>query len=353
MQYRVLADKSYRATSPVIGFCIVDNAMIGYSLVAVTSQHQAIPIELMMHPDHAEIQFTAPTSTPTPATPKSPTSFFQASRSSTSQRDSIKDKAYISLLEREPFDIPKFSSRRPAASLPLVAQAAGTLQVLITPEALRSLGSQVEAIRTDIREATRRMNAIQARISLQHREMQRQLLKLADLQDQIEAYTSQSADSRKTQLLIRAENVVENQKALCQRLDKVLQRLMDAHATESETGLSEFEKAWFGELRRMKREVGPREGTGNRDEADSRSLWARTNLVSAELLSSPALFFNGVDNEIHSSSTTSTCSNPRSRNSTRKIWNGGGREDPDKVWYPDWEVPSTGACKDDLLKSWS
>ena len=72
---------------------------------------------------------------------------------------------------------------------------------------------------------------------------------------------------------------------------------MDAHATESETGLSEFETAWFGELRRMKREVGLREGAGNGEKADSRSLWARTNLVSAELLSLPALFLNGADNE--------------------------------------------------------
>jgi len=77
--------------------------------------------------------------------------------------------------------------------------------------------------------------------------------------------------------------VVERQKALCGRLDNVLQRLMDAHATDSETGLSEFEKAWFGELRRMKREVGSLEGTGSGDEADSRSLWARTELLKHHL----------------------------------------------------------------------
>jgi len=170
MQYRVLADKIYRATSPVIG----------YSLVAVTSQHQVISIELTLHPDHAETQSTALTSTPAPAPPKSPTSFFQASRSSsyTPQRDPIKDKVYISLLEHEPFDIPKFSSRRAAASLPLVAQATGISQAVITPDALRSLGSRVEAMCTDIREATRGVNAVQARISLQHREMRRRLLKL-------------------------------------------------------------------------------------------------------------------------------------------------------------------------------
>jgi hypothetical protein len=113
--------------------------------------------------------------------------------------------------------------------------------------------------------------------------MQRQLLKLAELQDQIAANSSKSADSRKTRLLIRAETVVENQKALCRRLDSVLQRLMDAHAAESETGLSEFEKGWFGELRRMKREVGGPEGTGDGEDADSRSLWVRTELVSLAL----------------------------------------------------------------------
>lgn len=249
----------------------------------------------MMHPDYTQAQPDPPT--PSPVPPKSPTSFFQTSRIPTSspQRVPIKDKAYISLLEREPFDIPRFSSRRTAASLPpissssprSVAPAFGSPQASITPDALRSLGSRVEALRTDIRETTRGVNAVQARISLQHREMQRQLLKLAELQDQIAAHPSQGVGSRKNQLLIRADRVVEGQKALCRRLDSVLQRLMDAHAIESETGLSEFEKAWFGELRRMKREVGGPGGTGGREEADSRSLWARAELVGVELLSLP------------------------------------------------------------------
>lgn len=243
-----------------------------------------MPIELVMPPDHAEVSPAPPIHTPDP--PKSPTSFFQASRTSSFplSKDSIKDKVYISLLEREPFNVPKFNSRRVAASLPPVASrpvtpASGAQQLPISPEALRSLGSRVEALRTDLREATRGVNAVQARISLQHREMQRQLLKLAELQDQITSHSSQDANSRTNHLLIRTENVVERQKALCGRLDNVLQRLMDAHATDSETGLSEFEKAWFGELRRMKREVGSLEGTGSGDEADSRSLWARTELV--------------------------------------------------------------------------
>jgi nucleoporin NUP82 len=319
-EYELTVFNCTRVTSPVIGFCIVDNAMIGYSSVAVTSQYQAMPVELMMHPDHTEAQPAPPTSAFVP--PKSPTSFFQASRiPSSPQRVSIKDKAYISLLEREPFDIPKFNSRRTAASLPpiaspsspSVAPAFGTPQAPITPDALRSLGSRVEALRTDIRATTRGVNAVQARITLQHREMQRQLLKLAELQDQIAAHSSQSTGSRTNQLLIRAESVVEDQKALCRRLDHVLQRLMDVHASESETGLSEFEKAWFGELRRMRREVGGPEGG---EEADSRSLWARAELVSVEFLS-PLLSLI-LSSIIHSLSIISTYSNPRSRKSTRK-----------------------------------
>lgn len=137
------------------------------------------------------------------------------------------------------------------------------------------------------------VNSVQARIDLQHKEMKRQLLKLGDLEEMIGAAlasTSGNGDVKGkgvntgTTLPSRVQSVIQVQQDLVSRLDKVLQRLMDSYSPN----LSELETAWFAELGRMRREVGKppaglnaSQGNNSGDsDADGRSLWARTELVS-------------------------------------------------------------------------
>lgn len=164
-----------------------------------------------------------------------------------------------------------------------MASARGTPQAPITPAVLRAFGARVESLRADMRDASSAVNTVQKRIELQHREMQRQLLKLGELEVLISALNSTpslpSNSSPGSKVLSRVHGIVDAQKALGARLDSVLQRLMDAHASAYDSGLSEFESAWFAELGRMRREVGVGGDANGGGEANGRSLKARTELV--------------------------------------------------------------------------
>lgn len=140
-----------------------------------------------------------------------------------------------------------------------------------------------------MRDISKGVNTVQGRIDLQHREMQRQLLKLAELQELIASASSSPSSinpgsKQKGDMQARVERIVATQTALGSRLDVVLQRLMDAHSATYEEGLSEFEKEWFGELGRMKREVGA-------DEQEGRSLKGRADLVNTFYLSTSFFSF--------------------------------------------------------------
>ncbi|KAF8318139.1 hypothetical protein DL93DRAFT_2054844 [Clavulina sp. PMI_390] len=261
-----------KATAPVIGLSIVDNAFISYSLVAVTSQYQAIPLGLHVRP---ELSSSARPSTSIPSDHKKAPSPQQS-------------RAYISILEKEPFSIPTFTPRRAAASLPPLNPASSGLgqsraQPAITPQVLRSLGSRVEALRADMRDISPSAPSSQPQPQLQQQQQSKNAFSAFFPKSTPSPPTPPAPAPSSQPLLDRVTTITNTQNALNKRLDTVLQRLMDAHAIESESGLSDFEKAWFGELGRMRREVGGRIGDGGEDEQDGRSLWSRTQLLKHQI----------------------------------------------------------------------
>lgn len=107
--------------------------------------------------------------------------------------------------------------------------------------------------------------AVELRAELQVKEYQQQQAKCQEM-------TSLLAQlgSRYTELAARARRVMDKQRMLSARSDGILQAMVDKASPE----LSEHEKKWFEELRRMKEEVA---GAGRYDEG---SLAARARLVS-------------------------------------------------------------------------
>jgi nucleoporin NUP82 len=91
------------------------------------------------------------------------------------------------------------------------------------------------------------------------KELSRQLTKLeelkrrsGDLRESTLGATSSTGNSAGG-LVSRMNKVEENQVALLERLDRVLQRLMESH--QGQDKLSQYEKKWFDELGRMEKQV--------------------------------------------------------------------------------------------------
>ncbi|KAF8317032.1 uncharacterized protein EI90DRAFT_3134078 [Cantharellus anzutake] len=255
-----------RSTTPIVSVGVLDNSAVNYSLIALTAQYQAVPITLTLRPLEEESQdvLLSPV-TPSKSDPKIPLFSPQSVVS-----------AYISLLTKQPFVVPTFRSQRAMVSITPPRGPTSPTQI-ITPETLRMLGKHVEGFRSDMRDVTSAVGALQDRIALQKKEMERQLSKLVELVGFIDtlkpaAGLSSPFDASSTSE-DRVEKVVATQRSLLIRLDRVLQRLMDSYSPK----LSEFETKWFAELGRMDREING--GKGVDDDVEGRSMKSRATLA--------------------------------------------------------------------------
>ena len=260
---------SRRTSAPIHSVAIISDVYLSYSLLALTSSLQQVGLELSLRVDSPPSPSLSPAKLSSSSLPPTPSS------SSTSH--------YISLLGVEPFTIPSILADRsglPTKPRVLLSQSNGGSKPFesISPENLRFLGKTVQSFRSDIRDTLSAGSTVQARLDLQLKELERQLSKLASASDMAEELRNGEVGAGgKEGLRKRVERVMETQGALIGRVDKVLQKLMDNH----QPLLSDYEQKWFGELGRMKEEVGLQveravEGGG---------LKARTALVSSSRLS--------------------------------------------------------------------
>ncbi|KAL7409546.1 hypothetical protein BDY24DRAFT_366825 [Mrakia frigida] len=228
-------------SAPIHSVAIISDVYLSYSLLALTSSLQQVGLELSLRVDSPPSPSLSPAKLPSslPPTPS-------ASSSSTSH--------YISLLGVEPFTIPPILADRsglPTKPRVVLPQSNGKPLESISPENLRFLGKTVQSFRSDIRDTLSAGSTVQARLDLQLKELERQLSKLASVSDMVSDLRDGEVGGKEG-LRNRVERVMETQSALIGRVDKVLQKLMDNH----QPILSDYEQKWFGELGRMKEEVG-------------------------------------------------------------------------------------------------
>lgn len=140
---------------------------------------------------------------------------------------------------------------------------------MLTPDTLRYLGTTVERVTGQIREILLAAKATDMHVQLQRTEFARQQAKAKELVERVERLRGERQEITKAKL----ESVRDGQKALMTRIDRILGAMMRNASPE----VSEHERRWFEELRRMKDEVV------GRGRYDHDSLAARTSLVSVTL----------------------------------------------------------------------
>ena len=175
--------------------------------------------------------------------------------------------AYISLLGTESWEPPTslFSTGLPAT--PRLATP-GSKEFRITPDTLRFFSSKVDEFVTRIHGVESAYRQADARIDLQHEELDRQVTKISDIQ----MLLGELRGARQDRIEARTRAIQAGQKALVARLDRVLAELMK----RANPTLSDNETKWFDELGRIREQVL---GAGRYDEE---SLKARTQAVRSD-----------------------------------------------------------------------
>jgi len=172
---------------------------------------------------------------------------------------------YVSLLGTEVYRPPAIVTSSSGLPSQPKLSAPGSKEFLLTPDTLRFIGTTVGQITTQIRELEIAYQEAIARVKIQNQELQRQSAKCKDMEKVVERLKGPGRVTDEGRL----SEIQDEQKNLLARLDRLLQALMKKASPE----LSEHEKKWFEELKRMKVDVL---GSGKYDED---SLVARTRLV--------------------------------------------------------------------------
>lgn len=229
---------------PVVGLSPLNDIYLGYSILLLTSALQLVGIDLPLRVDASLLpSTTSSSSTPLPSrrgVSSDPPAYL-----------SLLDAPFPSLPALEPRSsplLPRLALKPPPNSSSHSTQGQPP-EVIITPATLRFMGKAVETFRHEIRDLVAAADTVQCRLELQLRERKRQLAKLLELA-QLSDGLRRSTGGREG-LGGRLERVAQAQEALLGRMDRVLQRLMNAH----QPVLSTYETRWFAELERLEKEV--------------------------------------------------------------------------------------------------
>lgn len=245
-------------SNPVVALDIVNDAFLGYFLLALTANLQLLPLALSLRVEETSGEGVEE----------------KEHKKGAEGADHTSEhlKHYSSLLDAaHPIDL---DAAHPIDLTRGLDGGHTRDAIAITPQTLRYLGGVVSNVRRHTHALTASANSVQDRLSLQIRESARQIDRLA--------HVAQVATNPSNQAGVgsgkggRVHAVSLDQLALLARMDRLLQRLMDRH----QPTLSVHETKWFEELARIRDEVGG-SGGGKNGDAKGRALQARMSRVSA------------------------------------------------------------------------
>lgn len=151
---------------------------------------------------------------------------------------------YVSLLSENRFDFDKVlkSGTKPLDARSALAEVPKKPLETIDAATLRALGGAIALVQERTHALDAASEQIEQRLDLQIKEVARQLERVTDLIEGLNASTGPGE---------RVDQVLARQLVLVSRVDKALQRLMD----DQQPILSDVEKRWFQELERLRENV--------------------------------------------------------------------------------------------------
>ena len=237
---------------------VLDDVYLGYGLLLVTADlDSVVAIELRLPAGAA----------PSTRSVAPPSHLPAADAEADSTLEPNESVAFPSALSVKPFVVPKLLQGglpiRPKVSTPGRRRTDESATQADDIAVLREAAEATTQLRGGIRDLATAGNVVQDRIALQIAELQRQLGRLGTIRDQAGRATAGGATER------RCQAAAAQQRQLLDRMDRLLQRLMNRH----QRAVTPFERRWFDELGRISSELSI-----ERDDA-GRSLASRTARV--------------------------------------------------------------------------
>ncbi|TFK55814.1 hypothetical protein OE88DRAFT_1804607 [Heliocybe sulcata] len=245
-----------KVLNPVISVVIPSDIYLTSGIFVLTSTREIACFSLMLDIDEPQ----------EPSEEKSATIEGPKDLSVSLRKSPEGPPAYVGLLGSDPYEPPEIYSNFSAQ--PPKDRPAAMRSDMITPDSLRFLGSTIEHFVHQIGAVRLAQRHAETRHELQIQEYQRQQEKLQELVSRC----GELKGAQHIATLDKVKRLQDAQKALFRRLDRTLQAMMRKVSPE----LSQHEKKWFDELKRMKGEVL---GATRYDED---SLATRVNLLRRE-----------------------------------------------------------------------
>lgn len=215
------------ANEGILGAVVVNEVYLSYFLCALTAGADIVATELNLRTARDNV----------------------GSEGEAKPAEAAATPAYQSLLAKNgAFEGAALVTAAGAARAPSAPAKGAELRA--TPQDLRAFGRAAEDIHKRVRDVVHAANAVQARLDVQLHEMTRQLQHLDSLRQRA---TQLCGDNGADPAVVaRLASVQRQQQKTLQRVDSLLQRLMEGHQPQ----LSVYERRWFDELQRMAREFG-------------------------------------------------------------------------------------------------
>nr|XP_018260420.1 uncharacterized protein I303_07339 [Kwoniella dejecticola CBS 10117]OBR82578.1 hypothetical protein I303_07339 [Kwoniella dejecticola CBS 10117] len=246
---------------PIVGMIDFCNINLGYGLVALASSGQAAFVELDIRISDSSALLPA---------------------SSSTKEASVKldEPDARSLLIVKPLDFDKLTSSvrnpsspyNPLATLRQKIPDSAKVITEVKPDHLRVLGEISSQVRNRTQAIRSGSQAVENRLDLQVKELQRQIKLLRDCQNQI-------ADLKKNVAINRAEELLAKQQDLGSKLDGVVQKLSE----EFRPDIGDSERKWFDELERLKIRVRGGSGIVGISSNKGKALITRTQVLREQL----------------------------------------------------------------------
>ncbi|KAF9179505.1 hypothetical protein BGZ50_006876 [Haplosporangium sp. Z 11] len=218
--------------APIIGFEVVADAYLEYSLLLLTSSLRLIGLELTPRPK----TISAAAATPAPLQNDSKTQNQENQYQNTLTLPMFENQGGLMAMNGLPL--------QPKVVLP---PGVGAAKIVVTEENLQFLGKMVQGIRESLREIYTACDIAQQRVVVQEAEYERQQDKVQKTHEHIK----NTVFDKIQQQVTRQDQQVARQKKLMARADELLHKLMESREPE----LSPAEKGWVQEVAKAERVV--------------------------------------------------------------------------------------------------
>lgn len=279
----------FRCSNPIIGLAVPDDVYVDYGIFILSSAMRLSVLKLDVRTDlddDVQVNRLSESASASTSNPRLLTNSSMGQQPTPEAATTT--TTYMSILAHEPYKPPPILSGQvplaPKLSLP---PNSSSKEFTLTPDTLRFLLNTVSQLSYRIREVCAAQRDAEARVTMQGQEVGRMCEKVREIEGRIGRLRAMSSSSSASSSASappekggptaagggeRIAKIKLDQEKLLERTEGLLSAMMRKASPE----ISEYEKEWFDELKRMRVKVGGMKGAHSGGAYETLSARVRT-----------------------------------------------------------------------------